>query len=1453
MSKPLEAIFILPVFFEGIQNLSNMKNLFLLILLFFLVCSAGFSQKVTNTWNGSINYYWHNINNWSQGHIPTSTEDAVIPSGMSRYPSTGSTDEEIRSLTIQSGAYLRIGAAQLSVSQDVDVYGEIRMYDSDAKLVCDDIDWFSGSEAQTTGTCGFYIWGYWYNHPGANVQLDNGTVSFWSTDNQYIYSKDADCYFNDIWVYKTAAKIALGSASTATCKIKGNVNLYGSNYDFSSSSSETIQIGGNLLNGSSTVEIKMDNGTIEFTDNTSLCILSPQPGDYFYNLIVNTGSYDLDLNNINTPTFEIKNDLTINSGRLDVNSMDLIVGGDWDNNVGSAGFYERDEKVTFNASGHQYCSDETFYTLEIDKSSGALRTSGTDVVCAEYDWTAGSVDVLSGSFTANDLLDNAIQGSFYVNSGGVINLHNNGGFIDLKGDLYIYGGEFNVYGGNVPSYWPYGGNASLTMSDGVLDIKEQGIQIYNTATYTLTDNITGGRIKCAGYLYNDRADFTPNAGIFEMYGPTDANIRCSNGGRFFDLAINKVADKDGREVNSFTDRDGTLHDGIKGNKVAAISNVELYDNLYIDGGTLDMGSYDYNGHSAAIYGNLKMNSSSNDFNLGADIIWMPGSTADISAGRINIGGDWEFRNGINAQLGTGNTVNFIGNAHQFITTYDADAEFGSVAVDQTGTTVLWLASASSQDIHIGGNLNIKNSNILQVESETLVVDGTLDIDPGGKLILEDVGGELINNSNLNLTGEIDVDGGDIIIHGNFDMASTGELTIDGGSFAYDTGISTCTIYGVLNISDGLFFANEAIVIQSTADVNVSGGVMRSHAIMAESANTFQPTGGEFECFLESTGYGTLKLHSSNYFHNLTINCSAAFGGGNVKSNLQINNNLLITNGELYFEGFTVSVDKDVNIFGALIMGDSDDKLIVGDDIIWKSGSTAEEVTLGEIHVEGNWTFENGTGAQLGSGNIVRFINSGSGNIYNYDADASFGSLTIQKTAGSNSYINGGSIYPVHCTGGMSVESSNNFHIQHEDLIVDGGIFIGSFSTLDMLGNGSLQDGNDMDVYGTLDIGDGEATVNGDFALYSIGTLNIIDGSLVCNDPYDNTNKKIQGNFNLTGDGLFEITNNSVQIFSTANCNISDGVFRVGGHFFATQAGTFQPSGGVLDMSINYAGGTINCSNGNFFYDLEINDNTSAETDLTINHDLDIISGTFDVTNQTVEVGRYVNIFGTLQMTQSTGVFECGNRIYWQPGSNDNVTAGNIYARYWTFEDGTNAQLGTGNTAHVHHSIGNNDPDAEFGNLIIGDWTKSAPQKENLPANNTNVATYYIDGSIYIDNADKPTKENPPDDSRTYARRVAGFCTYLPGAFWSSQVDIIVQGTLDIMDGASQTLNSTNTISTYSNFTLNGLLDLGTQGNGYVDGNFVIASTGELIIEGGWVYHRKPHQLLYRQLRYPNND
>ena len=160
--------------------------------------------------------------------------------------------------------------------------------------------------------------------------------------------------------------------------------------------------------------INLDSGTIKYdgVGSTSNFIA----GDYFNNLTISssgTNTFDDDL--------EIKNDVLIESGVLNPDGNTLTVGGDWTNNVGSAGFTEGAGRVIFNGSSHQYVnSDETFNILEVD-CGAALRPGSNTVICNVYDWTSGGIDVYDGTFTALDLADWGLYGGFWVNPGGTIN------------------------------------------------------------------------------------------------------------------------------------------------------------------------------------------------------------------------------------------------------------------------------------------------------------------------------------------------------------------------------------------------------------------------------------------------------------------------------------------------------------------------------------------------------------------------------------------------------------------------------------------------------------------------------------------------------------------------------------------------------------------------------------------------------------------------------------------------------------------------------------------------------------------------------------------------------------------------------------------------------------------------------------------------------------------------
>ncbi len=94
------------------------------------------------------------------------------------------------------------------------------------------------------------------------------------------------------------------------------------------------------------------------------------------------------------------------------------------------------------------------------------------------------------------MVENGLFGSYYVNSASDFMQITNSGtgtYVDLAADLHILGGTMKING--TISWWPYGGNAAIEMTGGVLDLTGCGIYINNNVSLSLNDNITGGTIQ----------------------------------------------------------------------------------------------------------------------------------------------------------------------------------------------------------------------------------------------------------------------------------------------------------------------------------------------------------------------------------------------------------------------------------------------------------------------------------------------------------------------------------------------------------------------------------------------------------------------------------------------------------------------------------------------------------------------------------------------------------------------------------------------------------------------------------------------------------------------------------------------------------------------------------------------------------------------------------------------
>jgi hypothetical protein len=402
------------------------------IIMMLLAMEQGFSQ--TNVWNGSFNKYWHNANNWSLGHIPTSAEDVWVTSAGNQPVTIDFYNETCHHLTVNSGTLVMQNTWDLDVTGSATIYSSFQMNNSSAINIADNISWESGSSGtMSSNGCSINVALNWTFKDGTTVYFDNGVVNFNGTGNSYIYSYDADSYFHIVQNNKTGSLI-FGSGSSQPLRINSTL-LVTSGAIFKSTSAQSIITKGYINNYG---QIQLDAGTL-FLDNAGDMQLEVRNGDYYNNFTISTGGTVTLAGTMGAFNLQVNGNLNILSGTLYPVGNTISIKGDWENQVGTIGFLEANTRVIFNGvNNHQSCSTESFNILEINKpSGGTFQISGatTAVSCTSYDWTAGAVNVVSGSFTANNLVDDGIYGTYYLNPGGTVNLTNNDSYVDLNGSL----------------------------------------------------------------------------------------------------------------------------------------------------------------------------------------------------------------------------------------------------------------------------------------------------------------------------------------------------------------------------------------------------------------------------------------------------------------------------------------------------------------------------------------------------------------------------------------------------------------------------------------------------------------------------------------------------------------------------------------------------------------------------------------------------------------------------------------------------------------------------------------------------------------------------------------------------------------------------------------------------------------------------------------------------------
>lgn len=559
-------------------------------------------------WSGTVSTNWFNVTNWVSGVLPTALLDATIPAGTPYSPVVGSGTANCRDLILASGAKLLIGNATLNAANDVHVNGELRLLHGDALLsAAGNFYWHAGSTAVASGSWpSIDVYGILSLEDGTAADLTSFNFRFKGSSPSYIRSFEESCVLGWVQNYKEPSTyLALSAMSVQPCRIIYLFNYSG--HTFTTYSDEEIQIQSYYYG---TGNIQLDRGVLAFTGTCYTNYpVQFNPGDRIHDLVMR-GSGTLTLGGDYTNTAPILGSVTISSGQLDGRHMNLEVGGNWSNAVGTAGFDAGTKSVTFNGVGVQQniTGTNVFYDL-IDARSGGDQLVLRGDTTVQHDFTAGyqiavwaplsvqntldlsdtgcqlilwgdadayahqldlggSLLVYSGALTADDLLDNGLYGFIAINGGHVTLTQASSGtgeWFDLHGTLHMTDGQLDLIGGSDDHYWPLSGSCLFTMDGGTLDFHNRGWHIRSG----FSGAISNGTLRCAGNVFAQTSAFNPAGGVLELYGGINASLQQTAGSSFPRLIVNKNkyihadADTDLTVTGNVELRGGTLHDAAR--------------------------------------------------------------------------------------------------------------------------------------------------------------------------------------------------------------------------------------------------------------------------------------------------------------------------------------------------------------------------------------------------------------------------------------------------------------------------------------------------------------------------------------------------------------------------------------------------------------------------------------------------------------------------------------------------------------------------------------------------------------------------------------------------------------------------------------------------------------------------------------------------------------------------
>lgn len=462
---------------------------------------------------------------------------------------------------------------------------------------------------------------------------------------------------------------------------------------------ETISVAPSTSN-SYTKTITVNAGTL---NAGSITFQSPSSANRAGGVILSSGTVnvtgDITLNNHNY--FNVTGTGTLNIGGS-------ISGGSFQSGSGT---------VNYEGSGVQtiYGNTASFYNLNIDKPSGTVENTGSNV----FDVT-NHLNVKSGRLNLSATNTNYIFNNLTIESTGTLAHHVNwdvyGTLIRLTGNLNVDG----VYTYSVRSHLQMTAAAGVTRTLKTGNNPSSGLSILTFATgnfdlsgqLKVSDNLwsmfgTSGRFRTNGHVLTATAGLFISGGEFHVNGGT-ANIS------------------------------GGLH--------AGFSNVA--GTLYVSSGTLNTdalnvlaaptaGAVSHSGGVVNI--SYQLNNEATYTCIGSPV--------------INVQGDWNVKNN-GGFVQANSTVNFIGSGVSQIGGDATNKNFHNLVINKTGSNLTTTATAQTLNIYGNWTNNAQfipaSSTVRMMGSAQQAIGGSAATD-FNNVVINNTNNVVLNN-NINITG-----------------------------------------------------------------------------------------------------------------------------------------------------------------------------------------------------------------------------------------------------------------------------------------------------------------------------------------------------------------------------------------------------------------------------------------------------------------------------------------------------------------------------------------------------------------------------------------------------------------------------------------------------------------------------------------------------------------------------